>query len=119
MFFGDCREELLGVRHEVEEFLACWRLRVHPDKSVLRRVGGGMPFLGFRVYPDHRLLLGRNVRRFRRRLRRMQESYALGGLSAEEVRCRLESWSAHARHGDTYHLRRCLLDASVFRRRGD
>ena len=56
------------------------RLRLHPDKSVVFPVEQGIRFLGYRVFPTHRLLAKENVRRFRRRMRWMQREYAAGRI---------------------------------------
>ena len=65
----------------------------------------GKRFLGYRVFPTHRLMPKENVRRFRRRVRRMQEEYAAGRVSIGEVHQRLMSWNGHARQANTYRLR--------------
>ena len=73
-------------------------------------VKDGIRFLGYRVFPTHRLLPKENVRRFRRRVREMQEGYAAGRTSFEEIYQRLMSWSGHARQANTFQLRCHLFD---------
>jgi hypothetical protein len=76
----------------------------------------GIRFLGYRVFPTHRLLPKENVRRFRRRVRRMQEDYAAGRLGFAEIYQRLMSWSGHARQANRYRLRCRLFDTIKFQR---
>jgi RNA-directed DNA polymerase len=92
------------------------RLRLHPTKSVVFPVKGGIRFLGYRVFATHRLLPKENVRRFRRRVRGMQEDYAAGRVSFAEIYQRLMSWSGHARQANTYRLLSRLFDTISFQR---
>ena len=70
----------------------------------------GIPFLGFRVYPDHRRLKRRNGVAFARRACAMAaRDYAHGELTLAEVTRRVQGWVAHAAHGETWGLRRALL----------
>jgi hypothetical protein len=90
---------------------------LHPRKSVISRVDDGVRFLGYRVFPDHRRLASENVIRMKRRLRWLQRGFAHGEVSAAGVRHRVTSWIGHARHADTYRLRRRLLGAISFSRK--
>ena len=88
-------------------FLIC-RL-AHPTGSV-QPVRAGIEFLGFRIYPDHRRLLSRNVRLARKRFRRLHRLYSTGQIAREEVTVSVRAWVAHAKHGDTWALRWALLE---------
>lgn len=110
MFFARKRSELVATRDSVSAFLDTWRLRIHPEKCLVHRVEQGTPYLGFHVFPDHRLLLGGNVRRFGRRLEALGVKYAAGAISLAQVRQSLASWIGHASHGDTFHLRRNMIE---------
>jgi hypothetical protein len=116
LVFGEDKARLAQVRREVAPFLAGLRLRLHPTKNQVIPVRDGIAFLGFRVFASHRLLAKDNVSRFRRRLRRMQKSYAKNETSSQEIWPRLMSWMGHARQADTYRLRERLFDEHPFRR---
>jgi retron-type reverse transcriptase len=115
IFSGD-KGRLHDARARVETFLERLRLRIHEDKSVVLPTGDGIRFLGYRVFPTHRLLTRQNVRRFRRRMRWMQRSFADGQLSLEAIRPRIMSWISHARQADTYRLRGELFRNMPFQR---
>jgi hypothetical protein len=83
---------------------------------VVFPVNEGIRFLGYRVFPTYRLLPKENVRRFRRRVRGMQEDYAAGRVAFAEVYQRLMSWSGHARQANTYRLRCRLFETIRFQR---
>lgn len=114
--FSDDKRHLAQVRAQVGTFLERLRLVLHPDKSVVFPTRSGINFLGYRVFPTHRLLAKANVQRFRRRLRRMQEDFARGAIPPDRVRCRIMSWIGHARQADTYRLRGVLFQDHPFSR---
>jgi hypothetical protein len=63
-------------------------------------------FLGHRVFPDFRLLQNANVRRFRKRLKRMLAEYFSGRMSKFNFYQRMRSWWAYAAFSDTWRLRK-------------
>ena len=116
LLFSDDKQHLAGARRQIADFLVRLRLRLHPNKTNVFPVTQGIRFLGYRVFPTHRLLAKENVRRFRRRVQTMQRDYALGLLSPQDVRNRLMSWSGHASQANTYSLRRHLFATIRFQR---
>ena len=117
VIFDNDKQRLSEVRELCAEHLAGLRLRLHPRKCVVSRVQDGTPFLGFRVFPTHRLLGRANARRMRRRLRRLQAEYAAGAIGGTDVRRRLVGWIGHAGHADTFRLRTRLFSETTFSRR--
>jgi retron-type reverse transcriptase len=114
--FGDDRDVLQGRRVAIEAYLAGLRLKVHPVKSQLFETAGGAGFLGFRILPDRIRVKTENLRRGRRRLRRLQGSYRRHEIDLQEVRQSLMSWIAHLEHGDTWLLRERIFTGLVFAR---
>lgn len=93
----------------ISHFLQTLRLRIHPGKSRVYPVACGIPFLGFVIYPDHRRLQRRAGLHYARRFRRKVRAYAAGELPLERLHSSVHGWLGHARHGDTYGLRRAIL----------
>jgi retron-type reverse transcriptase len=116
LLFSDDKRHLAEMRAQLTGLLAGLRLRLHPTKNVIFPTSQGIPFLGYRIFPTHRLLAKDNVRRFRRRARKMQRDYAERRASIPEIRQRLMSWLGHARQADTYRLVADLLGTIVFQR---
>ncbi|MDP7017493.1 MAG: RNA-directed DNA polymerase [Pirellulaceae bacterium] len=118
LLFSNDKAELAEARRRIAAFLVRLRLRLrlHPTKNTVSRVDQRVRFLGYRVFPTHRLLVKDNVRRFRRRVRKMQRQYANRELDLAGVRQRLMSWSGHAKQADTYVLRKRLFATIHFRR---
>ncbi|MSU79113.1 MAG: RNA-dependent DNA polymerase [Gemmataceae bacterium] len=116
LVFSDNKGQLSELREQIKEFLTPSRLRLHSGKSVVSRVKDGIRFLGYRIFPTHRLLPKKNVNQFRRRVREMQEEYAAGRLLFREIHGRIMSWLGHARQANTYRLRCRLFDTIRFQR---
>jgi retron-type reverse transcriptase len=110
------KDWLWEVKREMEGYLEPFRLRLHEHKCQVRRTDQGVTFLGFRVFPEFRLLKRENVVRARRRLRRLQAQYATGELSLDEVTRSVHGWLGHAGFGDTYRLREKIFEEHPFRR---
>jgi retron-type reverse transcriptase len=116
LVFADDKRRLHEVRDQISEFLQHLRVRIHENKSVAFPCNQGIPFLGYRVFPTHRLLAKSNVRRFRRRLRTMQRDFAEGRHTFDLIRPRTMSWIGHAIHANTYRLRADLFRRMTFQR---
>lgn len=117
LVFGDDKRALHALLARIRERLVPLRLSLHARKCVVLPVSVGVPFLGWRLFPDHRRLRRSTGVRFQRRLRHLVTACARGELTLDEVRPSLASWIGHLQHGDTWGLRRQLLGAAVFRRR--
>ena len=108
ILLDDDRDRLRGARQAIEQRLARSRLRMHASKVRLVPVEAGLTFVGFRLFPNLRLLRKPNVRSFRRRVRRMRMEYANGRIDWTDIRPRLASWVGHARQADSGRLLRRL-----------
>jgi hypothetical protein len=109
LLFADDKAQLWQWKAAIVDFLAGLRLRLHARSSTVYPVGNGIPFLGFRLYADHRRLKRRNGVNFQRRLARCYRQFGRGELSKDELNQRVRGWVAHAAQGDTWGLRRSLL----------
>jgi retron-type reverse transcriptase len=114
LLFGDEKKSLGEMRIRLMEFLCGQRLRIHPRKSRVYRTRDGVTFLGWRVFPGRLRLVRRNVVRWRRKLRAMQEEYDEGRMTVQEITSRVRAWIAHAQHGRTWKLREQLFEDYSF-----
>ncbi len=112
--FHDDKRRLADALAQIKDFTAGLRLKLHQDKSVIFPVGQPIPFLGYRVFPDHRLLGNANIKVMKRRLRKMQQAFAAADLPVEKITERIRCWIAHAEHADTFQLRGRLLGNFAF-----
>ena len=100
----DDRRRLRAAVAEVCDFLAVRRLRLHGGRRSVTPVRAGLTFVGYRIWPTHRLLPKSNVRRLRRRVRWMKRAYAAGRIGREDVRRRLAGWIGHALRANSVRL---------------
>lgn len=113
LLFHNDKSVLHGWKEAVEEHLNSLRLALNWRRSVVYPTATGIPFLGYRIFHDHRRLLAANVRTARQRLRRNRAAYLAGDIPLAKFRESLRSWIAHASHADTWQLRRKMLSDIV------
>jgi retron-type reverse transcriptase len=109
LLFADDKRALWGWRQAIIERLAALRLTIHEERAQARPTTEGIPFLGFVVYPDHRLLKRRKGIAFRRKLAGQLDSYRRGEADKEALDRSIQGWINHVRYGDTWGLRRAIL----------
>lgn len=112
--FDDDKKRLWDISRRLAEFLIRERLSLHPDKTFVLPVTEGVDHLGYRVYPTHRRLRRDNVWRFLRKMRQMQALYAEDKVTLAEISASVQSWLGHARHADTYGLRKKIFEGNCF-----
>ena len=117
LLFHDDRRTLHCWRLAMGEFSVGLRLKLHERQARVYPVSSGIPFLGFRVYPDHRRLKPANGYAYRQRLKTLIVQYAVGEIDLEQLTASVQGWANHARYGNTWGLRRALLTATPIPRR--
>lgn len=116
VLFGNDKRELQQAKDAISRFLEDLRLCLHPKKTGVFPVRVGTPFLGYRIYPTHIRINKENVRRFVRRMRRLQSNYNQGRIALRDIQASVQAWVAHASHADSYRLREAILEPLVFRK---
>jgi hypothetical protein len=116
--FGDSKRELWVWKAAIIERLARLRLVIHETRAQVLPVGVGIPWLGFVVYPTHRLVKARKVRNAHRRLRARLAAYHDGEISFAELDASIRGWINHVGHADSWGLRRHILDTLPIRPAG-
>jgi len=112
--FSDDLGFLETAKPEIEAYLATLRLMLHPVKSQLFATQKGANFLGFRVLPDRLRVRQENLRRGKRRTRRLILRYREGKIPCFDVCQSLQSWFAHLEQGDTWKLRQNIFNSLIF-----
>ena len=103
---------------QIISYLAGMRMRLHERRLSVRPVRSGLTFVGYRIWPTHRLIKKDNIKRFRRRVRWLRWAYAKGMIDWDDVKVRLDSWIGHARQADSKQLVRRLSKEWRFTRDG-
>jgi retron-type reverse transcriptase len=111
--FADDKATLWRWKEAIVERLSRLRLVLHEPQVY--PVSTGIPFLGFRIYPDHRLLKKRRGIVFQRRFHRLYLKWAADEISRQRLDAAARSWAAHASWGKTRGLREKVLGRYLLR----
>lgn len=109
VLFSDDKRELWRWKAALTEALSRERLTIHEAQAQVLPTRCGIPWLGFVVYPTHRLLKRRNAVNFTRRLERNLDAYQAGLISFAELDPSVQGWINHVRYADTWGLREHLF----------
>lgn len=112
LLFADDKETLWAWQKSLQQKLADLRLTIHLGAHP-RPVTEGIPFLGFVVYPTHRRLKRRKGIHYQRKLKALLADYENGTATIDEVQASVRGWINHVRYGDTWGLRRAVLQEVV------
>ena len=108
--FGDSKTKLYAWKDAITARLGRERLTIHEAATQVLPTHCGIPWLGFVVYPTHRLLKRRNAVKFTRRLERNLDAYRAGGISFAELDASVQGWINHVRYADTWGLREHVFE---------
>jgi retron-type reverse transcriptase len=114
--FSSDRGFLTEARQGIETYLATLRLKIHAIKSQIFATKRGANFVGFCIFQDQIRVRTVNLRRARRRLKRMQIRYAQSRINLLRISQSIRSWIAHLEHGDTWQLRQQIFASLDFTR---
>jgi hypothetical protein len=104
------KARLHQAKGEIAEFLKDkLKLDLHPKKQTVTPLKCGIDFLGFRIFSTHRLLRKENVKRFKRRLKKIKKRFERKEIDVRMIGISIKGWVAHAKHGNTYRLRKKIL----------
>lgn len=105
------KEYLEKCREEIAKQLEPMGFELHPKKTRIYPITEGIKFLGF-IYrltdtgKVVRMVLPKNVKDYRRKLRRLVNLAKKGRLTREKVDECYRSWRAHAEKGNSTKLLR-------------
>ncbi|MFN0104706.1 MAG: reverse transcriptase domain-containing protein [Bryobacteraceae bacterium] len=107
--FSDSKAELWEFKAGIVERLRRLRLTIHEGSAQAAPVTAGIPWLGYVVYPSHRLLKRRKAVQATRGLGERFEAWRAGVISFGEFDASVQGWINHVRFGDTWGLREFVL----------
>jgi retron-type reverse transcriptase len=106
------KHALQATRVRIAQFLAERLMLQLNSKTQVFAAAQGVSFLGYRLWATHRLLREGSIRRMRRKIRAFRWRLIHGELVFKEMDASVQSWLGHARHANTYRLRRRVLSGS-------
>ncbi len=105
-------EVLRQYMKEIDTFLTeKLDLQLHPEKSKIIPSQKGTEFLGMRIFPHHKLLKGKNLRKFYRKINSLYADYDSGLINYDTIYDSLEGWSAYANNANAYKLKKRILQS--------
>jgi retron-type reverse transcriptase len=105
LLFSNSKQELMQWRERIFKRLERFRLTLHEESAFPKPVMEGIPFLGFQIFPEYRRLKPRKGYAYRRKL-----SHLIKDSSQEKIKASICGWLNHVRYGDTFGLRRSILN---------
>lgn len=85
-------------------------------KTSIFPISRGIDFLGYRTWPTHRLLRKRSIINMKRKLKELSILYSIDKIEFDRIRCIIASWVGHAKHANSYNIRKRVLCSVVFQR---
>ena len=107
--FGKDKKNLWSVKENMEKFLIKDRLKLNSVKTYVTPVSVGIDHLGYRVFPEHRLLRKDNSMRFARKFTALMQLFRQRRISFAKLNVSVQSWLGHAKHADSWGLRRSIF----------
>ncbi|MEA1969484.1 MAG: reverse transcriptase/maturase family protein, partial [Thermodesulfobacteriota bacterium] len=110
ILFAHDKKSLNQCLNEIHWFTV-EKLFIELKQSVLMLapVTQGVPFLGFRIFPQVIRLKKENLKKFGNNLKKRKKEYETGVIDQECLIRSISSMVAHASHADTYLLRRKIF----------
>ena len=104
------KERLIEYKSKINLFLReKLDLNLHPEKSKILRLEDGVGFLGLRIFPDHKRIQKRNIRRFDKKFKRLHELYKNSHIEREKVLEHFEGWLSYISHANSFKYRKHLV----------
>ena len=95
---------------EIDAFLKKnLKIELHPEKSRIIEIDKGITMLGFRIFPNNRLIKKSNARRIWKRLDAFKRRYDNGTMSQNQIANSIEGWLAYSKFANTYNLRKKVV----------
>lgn len=118
ILLSDSKADLHDWRETMQGYLRDHlELSLPREKAYIEPLEKGATWLGYRVFPQYRLLRKRNKVGFRRRMNRLKQRLNEGEITYDRVRASIDSWRGHASHAATTNLLSTIPGTPSFRKR--
>ena len=87
------------------------KLELHPNKISIRKFRQGIDFLGYVVFPHHRILRTKTRRRIFRKMKSRIQDYKRGVITREAVDQSLNSYLGVLSHANTFRVEENLKNS--------
>lgn len=86
------------------------QLELHPNKVVIKKYHQGIDFLGYTIFPHHRLVRTNTKRRIRRNLKKKVGNHKAGIIAEDRLNQSLQSYLGVLSHADTFNEKERLMN---------
>lgn len=108
------KERLRLVREKIRTFLdQKLNLHLHPRKVTIKNVKEGVPFVGYRIFYDHKLVRGSTLIRMQKKYRSKAKLFKKGRISEEMMSQTQKSVYGHLKHANAHGLYAFMTNNSV------
>ena len=105
--FSESKEELKKVLAKMKTFLLeKLDLALHANVTAINHRIHGLPFLGFRVFPNLVRIKPENLKRIKKRWQKRETDFLNGRINETQLADCVRAMWAHMDHADSYGLRR-------------
>ncbi len=84
------------------------KLKIHPKKMIIIKYIQGIDFLGYVIFPHHRLLRAKTKKRIIKNLKLKVYNYKRGLISKNKLEQSIQSYFGVLSHANAYKLREFL-----------
>ncbi|WP_034629499.1 RNA-directed DNA polymerase [Desulfotruncus alcoholivorax] len=104
---------LWSIKRDIEVFLRHYLDLELNGKTGIFPISQGIDFCGYRIWPTHRKIRKSSIKRMKRKLKAFQRKFKAGKISLEKINATIQSWLGHVKHGDSYNLRKKVLESFI------
>lgn len=84
-------------------------IELHPEKTKMHSMIGGVQFLGLRIFSNHKLLAKRNIRKFQNKMLELCNQYDNKEIEYDVILDFIEGWTAYVKKANCYKLKNHIL----------
>lgn len=109
--FANSKTHLQDIRKKLTGFLEDeLKLKMNGKTQVFPVKSRSVDFLGYRMWPTHRLLRKTSKIKMNRKLKLFMKQYNQGVVTLEHINQCIQSWLGHAKHANCYNLRKVIFN---------
>jgi len=104
LIFSESKQQLHIYKHKIKQFLKTLYLEIPPAKTNIFKINDGVDFVGYKIHPEFIRLRKSNLRKFVKRMKRLNHLLAANAIAKARIEASIQSWLGHCSHADAYIL---------------
>lgn len=107
--FEDNKIKLWEYKSRIVKFLCNLRLTLNPKRQSVFPTSVGLDFLGYRIFPTHRLVRKSTIYRYARHLKNLKAHVRKHKIASQKISASITAWIGHIKHTNSYNLKKVVL----------